>query len=336
MDSTPAVLVLADEMLVSPTIEVTTMQNQTEHASSDSQFNFAENNVAAFIVVDDNIPRPPDPQPPVSSQTNSGDELFNFGSPMRRHVVQRRIQRAQRRTEARIQARRSRVDLSDFLYLPSAQRFQASPPRSPSPPLIPPSPPSPPSKDVNFSYEINRINSFDTFPGFLLKSLNLTATMMAKAGLYYFGSSDIVKCYDCQLTFKDFDVGENPLIKHAKAAGESCIFLSCNFFANDISVAAGIERIEKLEKNKNKNKRKRKLKVDSDVDVQCEKCDYFLCKICYERPVSKFSIRCGHTFCADCDTRNLECPFCKKFVHSKPVYVHQLKQTDEIENLYFS
>lgn len=100
----------------------------------------------------------------------------------------------------------------------------------------------------NFNIFQNRLDSFNKFYINILKIKNgkLRAKMLAFGGLYYTtGKSDVCKCIACYEIFSHIDPDKDILLAHAKRSGERCLFLSTVAFVTDMSVSAGISRLEK-------------------------------------------------------------------------------------------
>ncbi|XP_062856991.1 E3 ubiquitin-protein ligase XIAP [Trichomycterus rosablanca] len=82
-----------------------------------------------------------------------------------------------------------------------------------------------------------RMNSFQDFP----PSLKIPAEKLARAGLYFTGESDRVRCFSCLSTIENWNQGDNPLDRH-QAVSPACMFLSCAHGRNRPGHAPGPSR----------------------------------------------------------------------------------------------
>ncbi|XP_058253902.1 E3 ubiquitin-protein ligase XIAP isoform X1 [Hemibagrus wyckioides] len=67
-----------------------------------------------------------------------------------------------------------------------------------------------------------RLSSFQSFPN----SVQVPAERLARAGLYFTGESDRVRCFSCLHTIENWHQGDNPVERH-QSVSPSCIFLKC-------------------------------------------------------------------------------------------------------------
>ncbi|MEE6496975.1 hypothetical protein FKM82_002546 [Ascaphus truei] len=72
-----------------------------------------------------------------------------------------------------------------------------------------------------FADENTRMRSFANFPG----SCPVSAPALARAGFYYTGDGDRVKCYSCQGVVQGWQYGETAIGKHRKIS-PNCTFIS--------------------------------------------------------------------------------------------------------------
>ncbi|XP_050983486.1 E3 ubiquitin-protein ligase XIAP-like isoform X1 [Labeo rohita] len=68
----------------------------------------------------------------------------------------------------------------------------------------------------------NRVNSFRRFP----RTEEFPAERLARAGFYFTGQADRVRCFSCHATVEDWNRGDTPLKRHQQAS-PNCRFLSC-------------------------------------------------------------------------------------------------------------
>ncbi|KAG9272542.1 E3 ubiquitin-protein ligase XIAP [Astyanax mexicanus] len=67
-----------------------------------------------------------------------------------------------------------------------------------------------------------RLSSFQAFP----HTQSLSAERLARAGFYFTGQSDQVRCFSCQKTVENWHQGDTPVERHREVS-PSCKFLSC-------------------------------------------------------------------------------------------------------------
>ncbi|XP_069468768.1 E3 ubiquitin-protein ligase XIAP isoform X2 [Ambystoma mexicanum] len=80
--------------------------------------------------------------------------------------------------------------------------------------------------DQLFSEESYRNKTFANFPG----SCPVSSTTLARAGFYYTGDGDTVKCFSCHLTVQGWQYGESAIGKHRKLS-PNCTFIN-SFYPN--------------------------------------------------------------------------------------------------------
>ncbi|XP_057204853.1 E3 ubiquitin-protein ligase XIAP isoform X2 [Triplophysa rosa] len=76
--------------------------------------------------------------------------------------------------------------------------------------------------DAGLSVMDARLHSFQHFP----RSQVVSAKRMARAGFYYTGEADKVRCFSCRATVEDWNEGDVPLRRHQQAS-PACTFLNC-------------------------------------------------------------------------------------------------------------
>ncbi|XP_048088217.1 E3 ubiquitin-protein ligase XIAP isoform X2 [Alosa alosa] len=67
-----------------------------------------------------------------------------------------------------------------------------------------------------------RVNSFRHFP----RAKEVSAERLARAGFYFTGESDRVRCFSCQQTVENWSSADTPVNRHLQAS-PACKFLSC-------------------------------------------------------------------------------------------------------------
>ncbi|MEE6472887.1 hypothetical protein FKM82_009766 [Ascaphus truei] len=83
--------------------------------------------------------------------------------------------------------------------------------------------------EYDFSCELYRISTFYSFPS----NVPVSERSLAKAGFYYTGTDDKVKCFSCGLMLDNWKKGDNAAEKHKR------LYPSCSFIHNAPSVNLG-------------------------------------------------------------------------------------------------
>ncbi|KAM4700537.1 baculoviral IAP repeat-containing protein 2 [Discoglossus pictus] len=81
----------------------------------------------------------------------------------------------------------------------------------------------------DYTCELYRISTFSTFPS----NVSVSERSLAKAGFFYTGTEDKVKCFSCGLMLDNWKKGDNPSEKHKK------LYPSCSFILNAPAVNLG-------------------------------------------------------------------------------------------------
>ncbi|KAI8521998.1 hypothetical protein Bbelb_017520 [Branchiostoma belcheri] len=82
-----------------------------------------------------------------------------------------------------------------------------------------------------YSVELVRLGSFSNWPHFDT-DMSLSPRAFTKAGLYYSGIDDVVTCFSCGKSFRDWAVGEDPVVKHFEGS-PGCDFIRDLFLAQN-------------------------------------------------------------------------------------------------------
>uniref|UniRef100_A0A2K6G4S2 RING-type E3 ubiquitin transferase n=1 Tax=Propithecus coquereli TaxID=379532 RepID=A0A2K6G4S2_PROCO len=77
----------------------------------------------------------------------------------------------------------------------------------------------------DFSCELYRMSTYSTFPA----GVPVSERSLARAGFYYTGVNDKVKCFCCGLMLDNWKQGDNPIEKHKQ------LYPSCSFIQNLVS-----------------------------------------------------------------------------------------------------
>ncbi|XP_032496615.1 LOW QUALITY PROTEIN: baculoviral IAP repeat-containing protein 2 [Phocoena sinus] len=80
----------------------------------------------------------------------------------------------------------------------------------------------------DFSCELYRMSTYSAFPA----GVPVSERSLARAGFYYTGVNDKVKCFCCGLMLDNWKQGDNPIEKHKQ------LYPSCSFIQNLVSVTS--------------------------------------------------------------------------------------------------
>ncbi|XP_013394141.1 baculoviral IAP repeat-containing protein 3-like [Lingula anatina] len=72
-----------------------------------------------------------------------------------------------------------------------------------------------------YKFEVGRLLSFKTWPSV---SSSAHPTRLARAGFYYMGRGEEVRCYSCNVLIKDWKLGDNPFQRHS-ALSPHCLHI---------------------------------------------------------------------------------------------------------------
>uniref|UniRef100_K7DRD3 RING-type E3 ubiquitin transferase n=1 Tax=Pan troglodytes TaxID=9598 RepID=K7DRD3_PANTR len=81
----------------------------------------------------------------------------------------------------------------------------------------------------DFSCELYRMSTYSTFPA----GVPVSERSLARAGFYYTGVNDKVKCFCCGLMLDNWKLGDSPIQKHKQ------LYPSCSFIQNLVSASLG-------------------------------------------------------------------------------------------------
>ncbi|XP_064026702.1 baculoviral IAP repeat-containing protein 2 [Pogoniulus pusillus] len=85
----------------------------------------------------------------------------------------------------------------------------------------------------DLSCELYRMSTFSTFP----RDVPVSERSLARAGFYYTGVQDKVKCFDCGLTLDNWQPGDNAMEKH-KQLYPSCSFVQSTLSVNNLGLSS--------------------------------------------------------------------------------------------------
>ncbi|NWX83801.1 BIR protein, partial [Nothoprocta ornata] len=85
----------------------------------------------------------------------------------------------------------------------------------------------------DLSCELYRMSTFSTFP----INVPVSERSLARAGFYYTGVKDVVKCFSCGLVLADWQPGDNALERH-RLSGASCSFVQNVLSVNNLGLSS--------------------------------------------------------------------------------------------------
>jgi len=173
-----------------------------------------------------------------------------------------------------------------------------------------------------------RLNSFNEWP----PGLKQTKEMMAEAGLWYFGSSDYVKCFYCDGGLKEWNENDNPWVEHAGW------FTQCSFVRlvkGDKFVQESHDEVRRVVQTRRELLGIPNKSTENDVTPQFshlslqnsiesnlseeelirenrEMREQRQCKVCMDGEVEVVFLPCAHLVaCASCATGLSNCAVCR-------------------------
>ncbi len=169
----------------------------------------------------------------------------------------------------------------------------------------------------DYSDEIERLNSFENWPETAKQNPNI----LSKAGFYYTGEHDAVRCYTCTGGFKDWESSDDPWEEHAMWYGDKCYYVQYmkgNDYIRDVKLKYDIEKLQNnqciLPSSLSSVSTSTGEKVDNKMqfNTQIENIN-LICRICCVNVMDTIIYPCMHVVsCMDC-TKNVQvCPVCRK------------------------
>ncbi|NWI90588.1 BIR7B protein, partial [Pitta sordida] len=149
-----------------------------------------------------------------------------------------------------------------------------------------------------------RLSSFQNWP----QSSHMHPEQLARAGFFYTGEGDVVRCFYCDGGLRSWSFGDDPWREHAKWYPE-CEFLLQSrgrqfvssgyffsflfFFGKDESQLSTEEQLRRLQEER-------------------------MCKVCLDKDVSVVFVPCGHLVaCRECAFSLRLCPICRAVIQGR-------------------
>ncbi|NWZ26538.1 BIR7B protein, partial [Asarcornis scutulata] len=144
-----------------------------------------------------------------------------------------------------------------------------------------------------------RLSTFQNWP----QSSEMHPEQLARAGYFYTGQGDVVRCYYCNGSVRNWAVGDDPWREHAKW-NPRCEFLLGSRgreFVNSVQESFASARPPVTPLSTEEQLRR----------LQEERT----CKVCMERNVSVVFVPCGHLVaCRECALNLRLCPICRAVI----------------------
>jgi hypothetical protein len=146
-----------------------------------------------------------------------------------------------------------------------------------------------PPREIRFNSYLSRFLSFRNWP----KEVKISFELMAKAGFYYEGKLDFVKCFHCNGGAMKWKDEEDPYRRHARMY-PGCEYIIYIKGINFIEQAASAQQILAMQE-----------RVKLYPDLRCKICVDAVAAVCY--------MPCFHLgICISCARRSQTCPFCRE------------------------
>ncbi|XP_067302843.1 baculoviral IAP repeat-containing protein 7 isoform X3 [Pseudorasbora parva] len=162
--------------------------------------------------------------------------------------------------------------------------------------------------------EDNRLSTYHNWP----TGASVQPDTLARAGFFYTGHGDNVKCFFCDGGLRNWEPGDDPWQEHAKW------FPQCEYLLQ----SRGREYVSNIQQSYfNMNERVggslsstagniASVQSDLSPEEQLRQLqEERTCKVCMDKLVSMVFIPCGHlVVCTDCATSLRHCPICRAVI----------------------
>ncbi|NWY55728.1 BIR7B protein, partial [Chionis minor] len=144
-----------------------------------------------------------------------------------------------------------------------------------------------------------RLTTFRTWPQYT----DMHPEQLARAGFFYTGQDDVVRCFYCDGGVRNWSYGDDPWREHAKwypgcefllqSRGREFVSSVQESFSSTLLSPSGMSTEEQLRR------------------LQEER----MCKVCMDRDVAVVFVPCGHLVaCGDCALNLRLCPICRAVI----------------------
>ncbi|XP_052810326.1 putative inhibitor of apoptosis [Mya arenaria] len=157
---------------------------------------------------------------------------------------------------------------------------------------------------MEYAIFVSRLTSFKNWPSGHVVSPNA----LARAGLFYTGFKDRVRCFYCGLGLVSWEIGDDPWIEHARHSPE-CTYVQ----RNKPPTSNGTERQMSADDNEVTAPG---IPSQSNVSLEAKQTDALddnnHCRICLDNRSIIVFLPCGHLVsCAECAPALKLCPICR-------------------------
>ncbi|KFO77784.1 Baculoviral IAP repeat-containing protein 7-B [Cuculus canorus] len=142
-----------------------------------------------------------------------------------------------------------------------------------------------------------RLSTFQNWPRYT----DMHPEQLARAGFFYTGQGDVVRCFHCDGRIRNWLLGDDPWREHAKWYPE-CEFLlrsKGREFVNHVQESFANTPLSPV----STEEQLRRLREER------------ICKVCMDRDVSVVFVPCGHLVaCEECASNLRSCPICRAVI----------------------
>uniref|UniRef100_A0A8C6ZIS9 RING-type E3 ubiquitin transferase n=1 Tax=Nothoprocta perdicaria TaxID=30464 RepID=A0A8C6ZIS9_NOTPE len=194
-------------------------------------------------------------------------------------------------------------DCVDGQFLSFLQRMDSEETALPNPPEYP-----------EMGVEEMRLSTFESWPQYT----EVHPQQLARAGFFYTGQGDMVRCFYCDGSVRNWEFGDDPWREHAKWYPR-CEFLlrsKGREFVNGVQesfFSTAVSPVSHLTCNRWEF---RQWGVPLSTEEQLRRLrEEKMCKVCMDRDVSVVFVPCGHLVaCAECAPNLRLCPICRAVI----------------------
>ncbi|XP_062998827.1 baculoviral IAP repeat-containing protein 7 [Elgaria multicarinata webbii] len=184
--------------------------------------------------------------------------------------------------------------------------------------------------------EGDRLTTFEDWPNFA----RVSPGPLARAGFFYTGEGDYVRCFYCDGALRNWERGDDPWVEHAKwfprckfllqSRGRDFInTIQESYFSSPASPEASLYRSEQHPTSprepaqreqdpwsiRRETETERPNEPESSLSMEAKLRrlqEERMCKVCMDKDVSIVLVPCGHlVVCAECAPNLRRCPICR-------------------------
>ncbi|XP_078082169.1 baculoviral IAP repeat-containing protein 7-like [Mustelus asterias] len=192
-----------------------------------------------------------------------------------------------------------------------------------------------PPVNVEMEAEEVRLRTFENWPAGAM----IQPSQLAHAGFFYTGHRDNVKCFHCDGELRNWELGDDPWMEHAKwfprceyvlqVKGRDYVnriqelhshFMESVFQGGSqpqVSSRQGVDQrpqVDRTAPNESREATTQRRDLSAEEQLRQLKNER-TCKVCLDREVSIVFIPCGHlVVCRDCAPNLRSCPICRALI----------------------